>query len=259
MIDLSIVIPTYNRLNWIEGRMVSLELLLAGKGIAFEIIISDNHSNPSVESYYPEFNSRGNTTIIKPERHLQKAEENLFFALDYCRGEFVWILGDDDIPCRSGIDTMVSMIKSNKYDLMVFDSNRFLVNGSMINGNLAYSNPEDLESVGDFVRKFGFWFTIAGFSNSVFRKPTAEQIQLSQEILEVSPIYSHVIWLVAVQVRNKASRDLFREPTRSRYIRRVAETRSQQWGFCDILLDARVRAADEISSRQGRNPGRVAV
>lgn len=198
MIDISIVIPTFNRQNWIEGRMVSLERLLADSGIVYEVIISDNHSNPPVESCCPDPRSKRNVIVIKPERHLQKAEENLFFALNHCTGEYVWVLGDDDIPCKSGIDAMVSLVKSKKYDLMVFDSNRFLVNGAMINGNLANSAPGDLDSVGDFVRKYGFWFTIAGFSNSVFKRPSIEEIRLTSEILEVSPIYSHVIWLVAV-------------------------------------------------------------
>ena len=136
--------------------------------------------------------------VVKPDHHYTKAEENYFFGMQYCSGRYVWILGDDDPPNRSGVRILLSAIKEGNFGLMVFDCNKSLISGELRNGALSDTSSEVLGTLGDFLKRFGFWYTIAGFSNAVFKNPSKAEYEKSKAIMAISPIYSHVFWLVTV-------------------------------------------------------------
>lgn len=76
-LDLTIVIPTYNRPHKVSILLLQLEtILFQTKNINFEIVISDNHSKPRVEIPESEFLKKVSRIVIPPE-HLDTAEENL--------------------------------------------------------------------------------------------------------------------------------------------------------------------------------------
>lgn len=197
MVDLSIVIPTYNRHEWIATRIRSLHDLLADSGISYEIVVSDNHSspawNPAAETGIP---ADAPLRVIMPERHSPTAEGNYFFALTQCEGCYIWVMGDDDPPNRYGVGRLVELVKDGGYNLLLFDSNRYRLDGTLTNGSIGFTGADNLKSIGEFIKHGGFWFTLAGFSNTVFRAPSQEDLATGRELFGISPIYSHAFWLV---------------------------------------------------------------
>ena len=113
---LSIVIPTRNRKMHVELLLLNLSQLLNGYEHEIQIVVSDNSDKP--------INFKGlaaNVHVVRPASFLPTAEENLYFALQECKGEFVWPLGDDDIPQKEGIDALLEFLKKPVGDWAVFN------------------------------------------------------------------------------------------------------------------------------------------
>ncbi len=196
--DLSILIPTYNRPDWVQRQLLFFQKMQQNGLIplAYEIVISDNHSTPSVESVIGRFSKSLPIKIIKPPEHYPTAEQNLHFGLGRCAGRYVWTLGDDDPPFEQGFKELVSEVKKNEQDIVIFNSNAIRLDGSIFEGVTRCTYPEKILTIGDFVKNSGFWFSIAGFSNSLFRRPDAASLAVLAENMSVSKIYAHVFWLI---------------------------------------------------------------
>ena len=113
---LSIVIPTRNRKVHIDLLLQNLYGLFNGYHDEIEIIVSDNSDDPLIFAALPV-----NVQIIRPESFLPTAEENLFFALSKCTGEFIWPLGDDDVPQREGVGALLNFLDNPVGDWAVFN------------------------------------------------------------------------------------------------------------------------------------------
>jgi len=198
MLDLSIVLLKYNRPEWLHGRIVSLTKFFADKEIGYEFIISDNHSQPSMKNFLSKTRSDANYTLVSPIEHLETVEEHYRFVLEHCKGTYTWIIGDDDPPTVQGLHAFLELIIENKFDIAVFDSNRYYSDGILENGSIINSQPNDITKIEDFIKTAGFWYTIAGLSNVVFRTPSQADIVKMDKIIAISPIYAHVFWLVTI-------------------------------------------------------------
>ena len=116
---LSIVIPTYNRADFLDY-CLKVHIPLA-KAHNIQIFISDNASIDATKEVvqkwmeeYPLLSYHCNETNIG-------MDENFERALKYPRTEYVWLLGDTyQIPPR-GIDYIINLISKNskKYDAIV--------------------------------------------------------------------------------------------------------------------------------------------
>lgn len=95
---LSLCIPTYNRAQFVEGAVLSglREAALQTVG-SVEVLVCDNASTDET----PEVLAR--IQMEYPELRVVRNPENLGFDLNYlkcveeARGEYLWILGDDDL------------------------------------------------------------------------------------------------------------------------------------------------------------------
>lgn len=196
---LSICIPTYNRgpLLAVLVRSV-IGSLPAGLRDTTEIVISDNHSTDDTAALVDAaFGSDPRVRVCRPEQHLPTAEENLCFAVGQCRAEFVWTLGDDDSVERETLDTLERLLRAGEHDFLLFNS-RSISYGGLLKRPVQVPclQPRLDMPLLDFVRASGFWFTLAGFSMSVFRRSAAD-IEEFRRIIGIGKIYSHVVWLIA--------------------------------------------------------------
>ena len=196
---LSISIPTYNRgmllVALTRSIFTSLPKTLSGK---IEVIISDNHSTDGTGRFLNEaFYNNPEVQIHRPEHHLHTAEENLCFAISKCRGEYVWTLGDDDAIERDTFAILGDMLNEGKFDFLVYNSRSVTYDGHLKKVAQVECMAPLLDiPLLDFVRKSGFWFILAGFSMSVFRRSDAN-VKEFQSILSVGRIYAHVVWLIS--------------------------------------------------------------
>lgn len=110
---LSVCIPTYNRAQWLRTSLRLLTPLIAQAGDLVEVVISDNASDDETAEVVREAAS------LMPIRY-HRNDENIGFMrniqslpTDLAQGEFVWLLGDDDLVCEGAIAQILSTLKQH--------------------------------------------------------------------------------------------------------------------------------------------------
>jgi abequosyltransferase len=115
---LSICIGTYNRANFI-GETLDSMLVQLEPGV--EIVIVDNASSDNTSKVIAQYSSR------HPEIHYFRKQENTGFdhnydeAVKYARGEYCWLMSDDDLLCPGAIAKVLSVL-GGEDDLIVVNS-----------------------------------------------------------------------------------------------------------------------------------------
>ena len=185
---LSIVIPTRNREMHINLLLQNLQDLFSGYHHKIQIVVSDNSDVPiGFTTIAP------NVQIVRPENFLATAEENLFFALSKCTGEFVWPLGDDDIPQKEGVAALLTFLNKPVGDWAVFNYGVIDFTGVLKSLKLLKSSKAKVNFLySDFVSIAGYQTTAACISLTIFKRSlvTTKQIEIVRQFS--SPIYSHV-------------------------------------------------------------------
>jgi abequosyltransferase len=95
---ISLSIPTYNRVAYLKGALESAlrEMASLPEGVV-EVLVCDNASTDGTEEFI------NHCRIEHPELKYFRNPQNLGFDLNYlrcieeARGEFVWVMGDDDL------------------------------------------------------------------------------------------------------------------------------------------------------------------
>lgn len=195
---LSVCIPTYNRatiLNILVNKL--LGLLTRNFGTNYEIVISDNHSADGTRALIEEkFKHIAQVRVVSPPQHYPTAEENLCFGVSMCTGTYVWTLGDDDSIDPETVPVLHGLLEQNQHDLLIFNSRSVSYYGHLLKKiRIPCLRPQLDISLFDFIRLTGFWFVVAGFSTTVFRRSFADTEQF-KTIMNIGKIYSHVTWLI---------------------------------------------------------------
>jgi len=196
--QLSILIPTYNRANYLNYLLPAVAGCMKAFGeIDWELVVSDNCSQDETAQLCQRLHSSiSQLRRIAPPQHLYTAEENLFFALNQVGGTYTWVLGDDDVPQAETIGELIRQIQQEKYDLMIFNSGSIDYHGHRLRMIRTPCHTPILEiSFQDFIRRTGCWFVIAGFSTILLRTDCVKGKDV-QQLLRAGKIYSHVTFLV---------------------------------------------------------------
>ena len=197
---LSVVIPTLNRSRHVSElcRVLSDSFQRAGlTNSEVEIVVSNNNSVDDTAAVL-DLEQRTNAflKIITPEKFLPTAEENLMFAFDHASGSYSWILGDDDLPHDEGINRLISLVRENRHDILIFDSRMISSKGRLVTERRSLCQSGILEeNFSALAQRLGLWFVIAGFSTTVVRRNALNTEKL-KEIMAIGPIYAHTIWLL---------------------------------------------------------------
>lgn len=110
MIELSIFIPTYNR-NAVL--LENLALLLPQLTAQCRLVIIDNHSNTPVEETLRDLLGRYRSCDISIIRNRLNigGNANITRCIELCESEWLWILGDDDVPNEHAIEVALRAIR----------------------------------------------------------------------------------------------------------------------------------------------------
>lgn len=114
----TIAIPTYNRNEILNN---NLSKLLPQLTENCELLIIDNHSDlPICESAKEILGEYGNKNI-KIIRNIANVggNENIIRCLEHAQGHYVWMLGDDDIPCENALENIFKEINANPQALLI--------------------------------------------------------------------------------------------------------------------------------------------
>ena len=116
---LSICIPTCNSDVYLERLLRHLFAQLEGLQSEIEVIVSDNASDDRTGEVASEYAARPNFRYVRrPENG--GAERNFLNAVANASGEYVWLLGDDDVVLPGAIGRLLTVISTEPFDLAHF-------------------------------------------------------------------------------------------------------------------------------------------
>ena len=116
-VKLTIAIPTHNRVNELKKLVENIESVVVNLGLQdLEILISNNYSGDDTEIYL----TKKTNPIYKIYNHKKNIgpQDNIKFCLEKARGQYTWIIGDDDNPDPSLIPLVLDQIKKSSPDLI---------------------------------------------------------------------------------------------------------------------------------------------
>jgi hypothetical protein len=197
--QLSVLVVSHNRRQTLASQVLRLDRLLNHwlVGVSFSVIVSETSDiSPGKSAEIETICKRWNWLYRFKDQGFSTAEEHLLDAIQLCRGEYVWTLGDDDPILATGLNRMRSEILADAKDVIVFNSygaasdfsKISLRSRSWINEDKAYSSFSHL------LLNYGFWYVPSGFSTLVFRRKLFSKDILAS-LNRTTPIYSHVTML----------------------------------------------------------------
>lgn len=162
-VKLSICIATYNRSAKLQRTLAALvqQISRVGGGV-IEVVVGDNHSEDGTDRVLMNFSS--NHTALRYIRHAKNigAEKNYESVIQASRGEYVWLLSDDDYVLEGCIEKILDVLVQNR-DLHYIFVNYLLWNEALqcVTGPSECVAKKDCRVTG--VEQF---FLMTRFSNS---------------------------------------------------------------------------------------------
>ena len=119
-IKLSICIPTFNRFRNLDNLLFSISNNLSLD--TAEVIISDNASRDKTKDIVNKYKKKLKLKYIRNIYNLGMAK-NIINCTKYAKGEFIWILGDDDLLFNNSLREINKLInKHSDCDFFFFNS-----------------------------------------------------------------------------------------------------------------------------------------
>ena len=119
---LTIIIPTYNRSNYISKLLKNLKDQIIGKEDKVKVLILDNCSTDSTKSEVEKFTKSNNYFLyiknesnIGPDGNFLKGFKNVF-------SNYFWFIGDDDLPRKGFIKLLINFLLNNSPSLIYLPS-----------------------------------------------------------------------------------------------------------------------------------------
>jgi len=110
---LSICIPTYNRANWLRSSLWNwIPQIEKSNGLA-ELIVCDNASTDNTMQVIEQAKEWGEFSHYSNPENIGALKSIIRITSDLARGEFVWVLGDDDLPNIDTVQIIVNAIQNN--------------------------------------------------------------------------------------------------------------------------------------------------
>jgi glycosyltransferase involved in cell wall biosynthesis len=116
---LTVAISTYNRAGWLAVALRNLARLIPTPHDDIEILVCDNCSTDHTPEVVEPYTSRIDFKYIRNPENVGMLG-NLRITSNSARGEYIWILGDDDLPFAGSIDRIVRKIKENRDAALIY-------------------------------------------------------------------------------------------------------------------------------------------
>jgi len=107
---LSICIPTFNRANFLKVSLLQIISQLV-ENLPIEIIVSDNCSTDYTQEIINLYSNHSKFRHFKQIENIGGPKNGLKLIKEYARGQFCWVIGDDDYIVNGGIKSVVDIIK----------------------------------------------------------------------------------------------------------------------------------------------------
>jgi len=161
---LSICIPTYNRAAYIAKSLTAI-INQVRSDDSVEIIVADNHSQDNTESIVREFVEKNPYIIyVRREQNLGAAR-NFLGLMHQASGEYILLLGDDDILSKNAISILLKRLYEKHYGVLYIESRAVEKKVPLF---------EEYKDQTDFIKAISYYYTF--MSSFVFRKDIVETI-----------------------------------------------------------------------------------
>jgi hypothetical protein len=188
MSKLTVVIPTKNQNDNLLKIVAILRSSLSE--IEHQIVISNN-SNRKIDQQLSIYNVK----LLKTPQIFMTAEEHIFWVIQQISCEYVWLLGDDDIPIEDGVRKLANIVNQGSFDCLTFNGIRANLKNDkivkMINNKKNYRGKLQY-----FYESSGLLNGPASISLYVTKKEFLSEKYIN-EIQELNaPIYSHLTFFL---------------------------------------------------------------
>lgn len=163
---LSICIPIYNRLSFLErqlSRFWEVKNLFENE---VQLVVADNCSEDDLKSVCDSFESKG----LKIDYYRQVTnigpDGNFDWCFHHADGKYVWLLGSDDIPVKGFLQKLVNYLSAGDYGLVHLSMRK--LNQEMT----IYHNSDDMAIA------VNYWITF--MSANIIRTESLNSIDLSE-------------------------------------------------------------------------------
>lgn len=149
---ISICIPTYNRAEHLTNCLQSIILNKSRSKIDFQVCVSDNCSTDETEDVVRRAQASIAIKYHKNPRNLG-IPRNFLNVVEMADGEFVWLLGDDDLLLPSALEELDGLISQHQ------DAEFFYVNSYHLDTQYIFSFPQpfDTANLPKNMKPFSSW------------------------------------------------------------------------------------------------------
>jgi len=132
---LSICITTYNRAEWLTVSLNNMARLLPIPSTEIEIVVCDNASSDHTPDVVKPYLNRADFHYYRNPENVGMLG-NLRVTAHHARGQYIWIMGDDDLVNPGSIEKIIQVIQEYPGLALVYL-------------NYAYTREDDAKSVTD--------------------------------------------------------------------------------------------------------------
>ena len=136
--QLSICIPTYNRLDCLENCLESIKIAKNNHDFNFEVCISDNNSKGNAKKIVDKYSKFFKIKYFVNNSNIGVGG-NIFQSVEKAEGEYSWIIGNDDMMLPYTFKKLSEIFKLNK------EVDFFYINSYSINSELILNNKKPID------------------------------------------------------------------------------------------------------------------
>ena len=113
MTFLSICIPTYNRINFLEELVLKFEDQIAEAGCfeSVEIVISDNNSADTTRDVILNLSTEYKNIVYNKNESNIGGIKNIINVINLASGKYIWLFSDDDLPYEGALAKVLSTLE----------------------------------------------------------------------------------------------------------------------------------------------------
>lgn len=155
---LTIAIPTFNRANILFYSISNI--LEQIRGYDIELLISDNRSTDNTQEIVREFMSINKQVRLTINRSEQSADYNILNSLKESKGDYIWLMGDDDFLMVGSIPSIMKCIDKNVV-LIHVNTCGVLSKGKKLYSPKRYKDQGIIyySDINEFIKKIGIYIT----------------------------------------------------------------------------------------------------
>lgn len=230
---LTIAIPTFTRANYLELNLRSLvaEARTLPPGV-LEVIVSDNHSTDSTPDVVANAIAQG-----LPIRYIRNkidvgSDANIAQCFNEARGDYVQIMGDDDIYVAGTLSYLIDFLQKAEYGVVVLRPYGYEVDPIAEHPG-GDARIDQYDQVGDFLAAIGPYITF--ISSCVINRRVQQEID-ARQFCGSNLVQVHLVVNAALQVGRNAYL--------KRYILACKRANSGGYDFSEVFVERLGRILD---------------